>query len=144
LVDVAAAADGDGVTARGRLRGWGGRRLGCLLAGGRCGLGADAWVEVCGGDGGWTAAGAGAGGGGLDLLVDGEEGVQGSVDRGGVREVGHQLGVEDDEVGSLLEQIGVFAADAFAQVQWAGGERVDVRRLLHIVASRSRVRDGHR
>ncbi len=51
-------------------------------------MGADAGIEVRGGEGGWAAAGADAVCSGLDLLVDGEEGVQGAVDRGGVWEVG--------------------------------------------------------
>ena len=60
------------------------------------GLGADAGIEFWRGGGGWSAAGAGTGGGGLDLLVDGEEGVERAVDRGGIREVRHQGRVEDD------------------------------------------------
>jgi hypothetical protein len=95
-------------------------RRGYASAGGGCGLRAGTGVEVRGGDGRWAAAGAvGAAtcSSGLNLLVDGEEGVERAIDGGGVREVRHEVGIEDHEVRSLLEQVGVLAASALAEVE---------------------------
>ena len=72
-------------------------------------LHAYARVEFGLGGGGWAAA-SNAGSSFLDLVIDGEEGAQGPVDRGRVGEAFEQVGVEDDDVRSLLEQVGVLAA----------------------------------
>jgi hypothetical protein len=76
-------------------------------AGRLAGLDADAWIEP--GRGGFGAA-ADAGCRGLNLIVDGKEGVESAVDRGGVGEERHQGGVKDDEVGPLLQAIVVLTS----------------------------------
>ena len=61
------------------------------------------------------------------------------VDCVGVRESFHELGRDENDVGSLLHAFVVFAANALAEVE--GGalvEGIGFTRLLHIVESRLR------
>jgi len=83
---------------------------------------ADARVEGGLDGGGWAATCARAGSRILYLLVDGEEGAEGSVYGLGIGEMGVESRVDDRYVGSFGEQVGVLAANAFAEIEvgtWA-------------------------
>ena len=70
---------------------------------------------------------------------------EGFVDYVGVGEGFHQLGGDEDDVGSLLDAGAVLATDSFAEVEGGAlGERIEFRRLLHIGESRLRWQGGHR
>jgi hypothetical protein len=89
--------------------------------------------------GGLAAAGGGRAGGGL------LEGAESFVDGFGVGEGVEKVGGDQDEVGSLLHAVEVFAADAFAEVEiWTRCEGIEFRILLHIDASHSLWRGGLR
>jgi len=90
---------------------------------------------------GWWV-GLGAFGG---AVCDFFQAAEGFVDCVGVREGFHELGGDEDDVGSLLHAGAVLATDSFAEVEGGAlGERIEFRRLLHIVESRLRWRRGHR
>ena len=88
---------------------------GQALARGLTGLDAYARGELGLGGGGWAAADAGSGL--LHLMIDGEEGAQGAVDGLGIGEIGVESGIDDRYVCALGEQVGVLAANAFAEIE---------------------------
>jgi hypothetical protein len=97
---------------------------------------------VLGVRGGLTGFGLSALGGAVCDLFETAEGF---VDGIGVGEGFQEVGGDHDDVGSLLEQVRVLAADSLAEVEGGAlGKWVWFRRLLPIGESRLRWQDGHR
>ena len=74
------------------------------------------------GGGGFAGAGRGTDGAGGDLL----EAAQGFVDGLGVREGVEQVGCDENDVGSSLHAVVVFAADRLAEVEMPRLKRISL------------------
>ena len=67
---------------------------------------------------------------GLNLFADGEEGAKGVIHRLGVREVLHDIRIKDCDIRTLLEQVGILAANCCGLGGSAGGLRILPRVLF--------------